>query len=62
MGCPAPRQQVTHYSETEQTHREEVRSLAADIRRGHIPKDTCEGRLLLEYSIQGNAYVRLVLS
>ncbi len=61
VGCTAPLSEATEYFGDERKEREKRLEIQAKARRGHDPKkETCEGRLLLDYNQAGKAFVRYV--
>ncbi|KAE9385141.1 hypothetical protein BT96DRAFT_1007329 [Gymnopus androsaceus JB14] len=60
LGCTSSPFEPTLITDEELAIRIAEESLNTEIRRGHVAKATCDGRLLLEYTNQGTgrAYVR----
>ncbi|KAF7294020.1 hypothetical protein MKEN_01448100 [Mycena kentingensis (nom. inval.)] len=57
QGCGAPPHEPTTYWGVELEERSRDLALAAEIRRGHDPKPTCDGRLLFKYDATGNPFI-----
>ncbi|KAJ6453265.1 hypothetical protein DFH09DRAFT_964017 [Mycena vulgaris] len=58
QGCGAPPYEPTTYFGVELEQRQAWLLQRDKIRRGHISKPSCEGRLLFQYDSRGNAFIR----
>jgi hypothetical protein len=58
LGCGGPWSDITFYSVEEKAERDKWQSQVQAARRGHITRDTCDGRLVLEISRAGKHFVR----
>ncbi|KAF9061884.1 hypothetical protein BDP27DRAFT_1428444 [Rhodocollybia butyracea] len=57
VGCSAPLNEDTLYLGEELEARKVQLAIDHDIRRGHTPKPTCQGRVILDYDSKGTPYV-----
>ncbi|KAJ3924494.1 MAG: hypothetical protein NXY57DRAFT_969752 [Lentinula lateritia] len=57
-GCTSPPYEPTLFDKEELAQREAIEHVESKIRWGHQIKLMCSGRLLLEYTSQGRAYVQ----
>ncbi|KAJ6624512.1 hypothetical protein B0H10DRAFT_1943119 [Mycena sp. CBHHK59/15] len=58
QGCGAPPHEATIYLSAELEQRESWLLQQEKIRRGHLSKPTCDGRLLFQYDNLGKAFIR----